>query len=132
MANATALTIIDLIANGTATATGDLVTNGTNAVTLAGSVGGLTERCVLLVTNDNTSATQTLSVAVLGDDNPPPYKSTLAGKSKTGIATAACVAFGPFNAGLFSCDGSLKATFTPASSGTLKFTARLLRLPSVV
>lgn len=132
MANATAITVNQCVENGTVAITEDLVTNGTVALTLAASLAAATgsvDRAILMVENDNTVASQTLTVAVLGNTTLPALYGTPASITKSAIATGAVVGVGPFDVQRHDNNGTLSVTFTPASGGTLKFRTRLMLLP---
>ena len=132
MANATALTVHSAVRNASAAITADLVTNGTVALTLAAdlaSAGGQADRVILRVENDNTVATQTLSVSVLGSTTLPSHYGTVAAATAANLATAGVAVLGPFDPARFDNNGTLQVTFTPATSGTLKFNASLVLLP---
>ena len=132
MANVTALTVHSAVRNASAAITADLVTNGTVALTLAAdlaSAGGQVDRVILRVENDNTVATQTLSVSVLGSTTLPSHYGTVAAATAAYLATAGVAVLGPFDPARFDNNGTLQVTFTPATSGTLKFNASLVLLP---
>ena len=132
MANVTALTVHSAVRNASAAITADLVTNGTVALTLAAdlaSAGGQVDRVILRVENDNTVATQTLSVSVLGSTTLPSHYGTVAAATAANLATAGVAVLGPFDPARFDNNGTLQVTFTPATSGTLKFNASLVLLP---
>ena len=134
MANVTALTVHSAVRNASAAITADLVTNGTVALTLAAdlaSAGGQVDRVILRVENDNTVATQTLSVSVLGSTTLPSHYGTVAAATAANLATAGVAVLGPFDPARFDNNGTLQVTFTPATSGTLKFNASLVLLPRI-
>jgi len=129
MANATAITVTELVANGSVNRpAGDTLDTGTSAVTLAAALGGQMDRVVLEVTNNAAAA---LSVEVLAGDDPPAFRAGLGGVTKSGIAQNATALLGPFESARFAQDdGSLRVTFTPAS-GTIGATIRCYRMPAV-
>ena len=130
MANATALTVRDLVANSQIQQpTADVLDTGTAAVTLFGDVDAQTDRLVLQVTN---TAAANLAVDILAGDYPPAHRAGIGNLTKSGIAQNEVWMFGPFEAARFAQnDGTIGVKFTPAS-GTIACNARLYRLPKNV
>lgn len=129
MANATAITVTDLTANAVTTRpTGDTLDTGTAAVTLAAAIGGVGSRVILEVTN---TAAANLVASVAAGDDPPAQNAGIGALTSSNIAQNAVVYLGPFETGRFGQnDGSISATFTPAS-GTIGATIRCYRLPKL-
>lgn len=130
MANATAITITDLVANAeVARPTADVLDTGTAPVTLPIDAKGVTDRLVLEVTN---TAAANLDVEVLPGDYPPAHRAGLGALKKAAIAQNAVFYLGPFESGRFAkADGKLQVKFTPAS-GTIGAQIRCFRLPKAV
>ena len=129
MANASAITINDLVANSElADPTPDVLDTGTSPVTLGCALKGGMDRVILRVKN---TAAQLLSVSVLAGDNPPAMRAGIGAFAATDLAQNAIVFLGPFESGRFGQDdGKLNVLFTPAS-GTIGAQITAFRLPIV-
>jgi hypothetical protein len=133
MANATAITVNDLVANtGNAGPTADVLDTGTAAVTLPLNLAGKgSDRVVVRITNTAAAA---LKVDVLAGDNPPAMRAPLGDKELVAaLAQNGVIYAGPFESSRFlhndsGTDGRLDLTFTPAS-GTIGVSIVAIRLP---
>jgi hypothetical protein len=126
MANATAITVTDLVANGSVSRpAGDTLDTGTSAVTIEASLSGKSDRVILEVTN---GAAEALSVQVAAGEDPPAFRHGIGALTAVSIAQNGVKILGPFeSARVIQNDGKLKVTFTPG--GTINATVRCYRLP---
>jgi hypothetical protein len=129
MANATSLTLRDLVANGElADPAADTFDTGTSPVTVPLDVAGESDRVVLRVQN---TAVANLTVTVAAGDDPPAIRAGLGGYASGNIAQNAVLWLGPFESARFiQNNGKLDVTLTPAS-GTIAANVRAFRLPRV-
>jgi hypothetical protein len=129
MANATALTVTELVENGNiAQPTADTLDTGSAAVTISADVGGVACRVILEVTN---TAAANLVAEVQAGDKPPASRSGLGALSSGNIAQNGVKIMGPFDASRFiQDDGKLDVKFTPAS-GTIAASIRCYKLPKL-
>jgi len=129
MANATAITVRDLLANSElADPSPDVLDTGDAAVTLPCTLAGKTDRVIFRIKN---TAAATLTPSVLAGDNPPAMRAGVGAFAATGLAQNAIVWLGPFESGRFGQDdGKINITFTPAS-GTIGAEVTCFRLPKV-
>lgn len=130
MANATAITVRDLVANGSlADPTGDALDTGTIAVKLPCLLAGKTGRVVFRVTN---TAVANLTVTAEAGDDPPAGRQGIGAFTSGNIAQNAVLWLGPFESARFvqqdGTAGRLDLTFTPAS-GTIACSVQCFRLP---
>lgn len=133
MANATAITVNDLVANtGNAGPTADVLDTGTAAVTLPLAAAGKgLGRIIVQITN---TAAQALKVEVLAGDNPPALRASLGDLTLVAaLAQNGIIYAGPFDGSRFmQTDGATKGRldfkFTPAS-GTIGVSIKAFRLP---
>ena len=128
MANASAITIRDLVANDElADPTPDALDTGSAPVTLPCALGGVTDRVIYRVKN---LAAADLLVTVESGDNPPAMRAPLGDYASTALAQNAIRWLGPFESGRFvDEDGDMNLTFTPGATINAQVTA--FRLPTV-
>jgi hypothetical protein len=130
MANATAITINDLVANGAVLApTAQVLDTGTAAVVLKTAALAKTDRVILRVMN---TAAATLTVKVSAGTDPPAFRSGIGDFTDTAVViTSGERVMGPFETSRFiQSDGTLQFTFTP-TTGTITATFVCYRLPLV-
>ena len=133
MANATAITVTDLVANaGTAGPAADALDTGTAAVTLPLPLTGKgADRVVVQITN---TAANALKVEALAGDNPPALRASLGDVTLVAaLAQNGVIYAGPFESARFhqqdgATKGRIDLKFTPAS-GTIAVSIRAFRLP---
>jgi len=128
MANATSITLND-VAENTALAqpTGDVLDTGTDAVTLPMTPAADTHRILVEVTN-TAAAADTMTVAVLGGDNPPASQGERGDLSFT-VAQNAVKYLVLESARFMQSDGKINIKITPASTKTQTAKIRAYRLP---
>lgn len=128
MANAAAITVVDLVAaTPTTDPTPNALDTGTDAVTLRANLGGNMDRVVLRVKN---TGAQTTVVSIGAGDNPPAQRAGVGALSKT-ILAGVTWWIGPFESSRFvQSDGYLDVTVTPAS-GTIGAEITCFRLPRI-
>lgn len=128
MANATVLTINDLVPNAfKVRPAGDVFDTGGTPVTVYGKVDNKRSGHVVLeVQNGGTAA---LVVTALAGDHPPAFRSGLGNVMGT-IPAGSVSLFGPFETARFvQSDGTFGITLTP--TGTIAGTVRAYHVPNV-
>lgn len=133
MANATAITITELVAaTGVAQPTADVLDTGTAAVVLPCNLGGKgLGRVVFEIKNTAAAA---LLVELVAGDNPPAQRAGLgdatvvAALAQNGIVELAGIDGSRFTQTDGATKGRVDLRFTPAS-GTIGVTIRAYRLP---
>lgn len=130
MANATAITLVDLAANSSIAApTAQVLDTGTAAVTLETADVADTDLVVIEVTNTAAANLTVTAVAPAAADNPPAFRRALGDVTSANIAQNGRRIFGPFESARFrQANGKLKITFTPAS-GTITGSFVAYKLP---
>lgn len=131
MANATSITVTDLVANGAiAEPTRQICDTGTAAVTLeTPDLAGAHDRVFLHIQNTAAANLTVQAIAGAAADNPPALRQGVGNITTANIAQNAFALLGPFEAARFAeAGGKLKITFTPAS-GTIACNWVCYRLP---
>ncbi|MCX7670396.1 MAG: hypothetical protein N2439_10025 [Anaerolineae bacterium] len=139
MANATAITVTDLLPHAVNTPpTADVLDTGQAAVTLPAAVGAACDRIILEVTN-SMGAGKDLTVTIKAGGNPPAVRAGLGDLALTvpGGASPVTRIIGPLETARFlQVDGETKGRidvqFTPPQSTTIAAGIRCYRLPKTV